>query len=66
MCAGSILAARLPRVVFGALDAKGGAVRSLHAMLEDPRHNHTVKVERCMGEQCGGELSAFFQKIRQK
>lgn len=66
MCAGSILAARVPRVVIGALDAKGGAVRSLHAMLEDPRHNHRVKVERCMGEECSEALSAFFEGIRRR
>ena len=64
MCAGSILAARIPRVVFGALDPKGGAVRSLHAMLEDPRHNHRVKIERCLSDLCSEELSSFFANIR--
>ena len=65
MCAGAILGARLPRVVFGALYAKGGAVRSLHALLEDPRHNHSVKVERCLVQTCSEELSEFFASLRE-
>ena len=64
MCAGTIVASRIPRVVFGALDPKAGAVRSLYAMLEDPRQNHRVQVERCLGEECGEALSEFFASIR--
>ena len=44
MCAGAIVLARIPRVVFGALDPKGGAVRSLYRLLEDSRLNHRVEV----------------------
>ena len=50
MCAGTIVNSRVERVVFGALDAKAGAVRSLYAILEDPRLNHRVKVDTCLGE----------------
>ena len=42
MCAGAILGARVKRVVFGALDDKAGAVRSLYRVFEDERLNHQV------------------------
>lgn len=64
MCAGTIVNARVPRVVFGALDAKAGAVRSLYAMLEDPRLNHRVKVETCLAQECAQGLSEFFRELR--
>src|SRR5210317_1237488 len=40
MCSGAILQSRIPRVVFGAMDPKGGAVGSLYQLLGDPRLNH--------------------------
>ena len=40
MCAGAIVQARIPRLVFGANDPKAGAVRSLFQLLDDPRLNH--------------------------
>jgi len=66
MCAGTIVNARVDRVVFGALDAKAGAVRSLYAILEDPRLNHRVKVDTCLGEECSDALTAFFKSLREK
>ena len=44
MCAGTMVNARLDRVVFGARDPKAGAVRSLFTLLEDERLNHRVEV----------------------
>jgi tRNA(adenine34) deaminase len=44
MCAGAILAARIPRVVFGAWDEKAGAAGSIYDLLRDRRLNHRVEV----------------------
>lgn len=65
MCAGAIVQARLPRVVYGARDPKAGAVRSLYQLLEDSRLNHQVEVcEGLLAEPCGAILSQFFQAKR--
>jgi tRNA(adenine34) deaminase len=67
MCAGAIVLARIPRVVFGALDPKGGAVRSLYRLLEDSRLNHRVEVvEGVLSEPCGLVLSEFFRGKRRQ
>lgn len=67
MCAGTIINARIPRVVYGARDAKAGAARSLYAMLEDPRLNHRVDVtENCLKHECAGLLTDFFEEIRRR
>src|SRR5690349_4297293 len=67
MCAGAIVLARIPRVVFGALDPKGGAVRSLYRLLEDARLNHRVEVvEGILSEPCGLVLSEFFRGKRRQ
>ena len=44
LCAGAILAARIPRLVFGAWDEKAGAAGSVHELLRDRRLNHRVEV----------------------
>lgn len=65
MCAGAILQARLPRVVYGAADLKAGAVRSLYRLLEDGRLNHRCEVvDGVLAEPCGRLLTDFFQKKR--
>jgi tRNA(adenine34) deaminase len=65
MCAGAIVQARIPRVVYGAVDPKAGAVRSLYRLLEDPRLNHRAEVvEGILAEPCGRLLSQFFQSKR--
>ena len=65
MCAGAIVQARVPRVVYGAVDPKAGAVRSLYRLLEDPRLNHRCEVvEGVLAEPCGRILSEFFQRKR--
>lgn len=44
MCAGAIIQARIDRLVYGADDSKGGAVRSCFSILNDPQLNHSVEV----------------------
>lgn len=67
MCAGAILQSRIPRVVYGARDPKGGCVDSLYRLLNDPRFNHECDVtEGILGEECGDMLSAFFRAIRER
>lgn len=62
MCAGAILAARIPRVIFGAWDDKAGAAGSLHDLLRDRRHNHQVEVVAGVLEtQCSSVLTEFFR-----
>lgn len=65
MCAGAILLARIPRVVFGASDPKGGAVHSLYQLLTDPRQNHRCEVvPGVLGPECGHLLTQFFAAKR--
>jgi len=65
MCAGAILQARIPRVVYGALDPKAGAVESLFRLLADPRLNHRAEtVPGVLAPQCGAILTRFFQEQR--
>jgi tRNA(adenine34) deaminase len=44
MCAGAIVNARIPRLIYGCDDPKAGAVRTLYQLCEDPRLNHRVDV----------------------
>lgn len=63
MCAGAILAARIPVVVFGAWDEKAGASGSVFDLLRDRRLNHQVEViPGIRAEECGKLLSDFFRK----
>lgn len=65
LCAGAILHARIARVVFGARDAKFGAVRSLATLLEDPRLNHRCQVVEGLAADASAELlRAFFRGKR--
>ncbi|NBX31009.1 nucleoside deaminase [bacterium] len=65
MCAGAILQARLPRVVWGAADPKAGAVESLYRLFDDPRLNHRVDhVGRVLADDCGRILTEFFRGKR--
>jgi tRNA(adenine34) deaminase len=65
MCAGAIVQARIPIVVYGAADPKAGAVQSLFQLLDDPRLNHQAKViAGVLAEPCGELLSRFFQQQR--
>jgi tRNA(adenine34) deaminase len=65
MCAGAIVLARVPRVVFGASDPKAGAAGSVLDVLGEPRLNHRPEVAGgVLGEECGAVLSAFFAARR--
>ncbi|HEV7949876.1 MAG TPA: tRNA adenosine(34) deaminase TadA [Glaciihabitans sp.] len=65
MCAGAILAARIPRVVFGAWDEKAGAVGSVYDVLRDRRLNHQVEVIAGVNaDECGALLLDFFEAKR--
>jgi tRNA(adenine34) deaminase len=63
MCAGAILAARIPRVVFGAWDEKAGAAGSVHDLLRDRRLQHRVEVVAGIDAgECGELLTRFFRE----
>lgn len=65
MCAGLIVNARVGRVVYGADDPKGGAVRTLYELLTDPRLNHRCEVIAGVeGEASAEKLRAFFARLR--
>jgi tRNA(adenine34) deaminase len=65
MCAGAIVLARMPRLVFGAADPKAGAVVSLYQLVGDPRLNHRAEVvSGVLAGPCGEILSRFFQQKR--
>jgi tRNA(adenine34) deaminase len=65
MCAGALVNARIPRVVYGCDDPKAGAVRTLYAIGQDPRLNHRFElVPGVLGEACSHQLSSFFAKVR--
>ncbi|MGK7380049.1 tRNA adenosine(34) deaminase TadA [Planococcus sp. 1R117A] len=66
MCAGAILQSRIPRVIYGARDAKAGSVDSLYRLLNDDRFNHQCDVtENVMAAECGGLLTQFFRALRE-
>ena len=65
MCAGAILQARIPNLVYGAADPKAGAVSSLFRLLGDARLNHrTEVVPHVLDQDCGRILSDFFSQRR--
>lgn len=65
MCAGAIVQARLPAVVYGAADPKAGAVRTLYQLLDDSRLNHRcLIVPGVLAEPCGQILTRFFVEQR--
>jgi tRNA(adenine34) deaminase len=67
MCVGAIIQARIPRLVFGCLDPKGGAVESLYRLCNDHRLNHQVEVTRDVrGTECAQVLEEFFADLRVK
>jgi len=66
MCAGVILAARVPRVVFGAWDEKAGAVGSVYDLLRDGRLPHAVPevIGGVRADECAALLERFFRARR--
>src|SRR5437870_12249293 len=67
MCAGAIVLARLPMVVYGTTDPKAGACDTLYQITSDGRLNHRAQVVGgVLAERCAGVLSAFFAGKRRR
>ncbi len=67
MCAGAILQARIPRIVYGARDPKAGAVDSLYHLLSDQRLNHSAQITPgVLANECGAILTEFFEAKRKQ
>jgi tRNA(adenine34) deaminase len=65
MCAGAIVQARVPRVVYGCDDPKGGAVRSCFEILSHPRLNHQVAITAgVLADECAAVIQSFFAERR--
>jgi tRNA(adenine34) deaminase len=65
MCAGAIVQARLPLVVYGCADPKAGACESLYRIPTDPRLNHRAQVVGgVLADRCAAVLSDFFAAKR--
>ena len=65
MCAGAIVLARVPRVVYGAADPKAGAAGSVLDVLAEPRLNHRPQVAAgLLAEECAALLQDFFASRR--
>jgi len=65
MCCGALVHARLARLVYGADDAKAGAVRSIMQVLNHPQLNHSMEVQGgVLAGKCTQMMQAFFQQRR--
>ena len=65
MCIGAIILARIPRVVFGAWDTKGGACGSVFDLTNEPHLNHRVEiVGGLLEEESQTLLQQFFRQLR--
>lgn len=65
MCAGAIVNARVPKLVYGCDDPKAGAVRTLYQICDDPRLNHRAEIlSGVRAEECADLLRNFFRKQR--
>ena len=65
MCAGAIVQSRVQRLVYGAVDRKAGACRSLYRLADDLRMNHRVELASgILADECGEILSLFFHDRR--
>ena len=67
MCMGAIILARIPTVVFGCYDPKGGAAGSLYDLSSDCRLNHSIKlIPNILESDCSSLLTDFFSDLRQR
>lgn len=65
MCAGAIVLARIPLLVYGAFDPKAGACGTLYNIVSDGKLNHRVKtISGVLEERCSNLLKDFFVKMR--
>ena len=66
MCAGAILNARIPQLIYGASEPKGGGVESMYCLLQDSRLNHRTEVIKgVMESECGELMTTFFRQQRE-
>jgi tRNA(adenine34) deaminase len=66
MCAGAIVNARVPQLIYGCDDPKAGAVRTLYQLCEDNRLNHRVEVTAgVLADECAQLLKDFFRRQRE-
>ena len=66
MCAGAIINARIPRVVYGAKDQKAGSCNSVIDLFSLPYNHKPVVEQGLLEEECSAILSRFFQDLRQR
>ncbi|MBD3219359.1 MAG: tRNA-specific adenosine deaminase [candidate division Zixibacteria bacterium] len=67
MCAGAIVLARIPRLVYAVADPKAGACGTLYDITSDERLNHTVEVTSgIMEDESRGLVQEFFKKLREE
>ena len=67
MCAGAMIQARVPRLVYGAAEPRGGAVRSCFEVLSHPDLNHRVQVTSgVLASECSDVIQSFFAVRRQQ
>jgi len=65
MCAGAMVNARVPRLIYGCDDPKAGAVRTLYTLCEDPRLNHRIEITSgILQQECAQLLRDFFATQR--
>ncbi|MBR6222742.1 MAG: tRNA adenosine(34) deaminase TadA [Lachnospiraceae bacterium] len=65
MCAGAIVQARIDRVVIGCMNPKAGCAGSIYNLLDEPRFNHQVEMEKdVLHDECSELLKAFFKNLR--
>ena len=66
MCAGSIVQARIPRVVMGCMNPKAGCAGSVLDLLHQEGFNHQVEtVTGIMEEECSMLMKNFFKQLRE-
>jgi tRNA(adenine34) deaminase len=65
MCAGAMVLARLPRLVYAAIDPKAGAAGSITDILHHPALNHIVQTEHgLLAGEAAGQIRDFFRRLR--
>ena len=67
MCAGAMIQARVPRLVYGAAEPRGGAVQSCFEVLSHPDLNHRVQITSgVLASECSDVIQSFFAVRRQQ
>lgn len=67
MCAGAIVQARVPQVIYGTTDPKAGCAGTLMNLLQEPRFNHMTEITHgVLQEECAALLTRFFRRLRGK